>query len=39
MEIDYDAPQEKILAQVMNAIEQSKSYMMRGAHHWETIDK
>jgi len=39
MEIDYDAPAEKILAQVMDAIEQSKSYMMQGAHHWETIDK
>ena len=39
MEIDYDAPAEKILAQVMDAIEQSKTYMMQGAHHWETIDK
>lgn len=39
MEIDYDAPPEKILAQVMDAIEQSKTHMMMGAHHWETIDK
>jgi 1-acyl-sn-glycerol-3-phosphate acyltransferase len=39
MEIDYDAPPEKILSQVMDAIEQSKTHMMMGAHHWETIDK
>src|SRR6476659_1475943 len=39
MEIDYEAPPEKILAQVMDAIEQSKTHMMMGAHHWETIDK
>jgi 1-acyl-sn-glycerol-3-phosphate acyltransferase len=39
MVLDYDAPAEKILAQVMDAIEQSKAYMMMGAHHWETIDK
>jgi len=39
LEIDYDAAPEKILAQVMDAIEQSKVHMMRGAHHWETIDK
>src|SRR6476469_1311834 len=39
MEIDYDAPAEKILAQVIDAIEQSKAHMMMGAHHWETIDK
>jgi len=39
MEIDYDAPAEKILAQVMDAIEQSKVHMMKGAHHWETTDK
>ena len=34
--IDYDAPAEKILEQVMDAIEQSKQFMMRGAHHWKT---
>ena len=31
--IDYDAPAEKILEQVMDAIEQSKKFMMMGAHH------
>lgn len=31
--IDYDAPTDKILEQVMDAIEQSKSYMLKGAHH------
>jgi len=35
MQIDYDAPTEAILAQIMEAIEQSKEYMMKGAHHWE----
>jgi len=30
LSIDYDAPAEIILAQVMDAIEQSKTYMMRG---------
>lgn len=34
--IDYDAPTEKILEQVMDSIEQSKKFMMRGAHHWPT---
>ena len=33
MQIDYDAPAEQILAQVMDAIEQSKSYMLKGRHH------
>lgn len=36
MNINYDAPAEEILAQVMDAIEQSKKYMMMGAHHWKT---
>lgn len=31
--IDYDAPADVILAQVMDAIEQSKSYMLKGRHH------
>jgi 1-acyl-sn-glycerol-3-phosphate acyltransferase len=35
MQIDYDAPAEVILASVMDAIEQSKDYMMKGAHHWK----
>ena len=38
MQIDYDAPSEKILSQVMEAIEQSKAFMMKGAHHWKTVD-
>ncbi len=33
LDIDYDAPAEQILEQVMNAIEQSKKFMMLGAHH------
>ena len=39
MQIDYEAPAELILAQVMDAIEQSKKFMMMGKHHWETVDK
>src|SRR4051794_4450248 len=34
LHIDYEAPAEKILVQIMDAIEQSKDYMMKGAHHW-----
>ncbi len=37
--IDYDAPSEIILAQVMDAIEQSKKFMMMGGHHWVKMDK
>jgi 1-acyl-sn-glycerol-3-phosphate acyltransferase len=36
LEIDYDASSEAILEQVMDAIEQSKEYMLKGAHHWKT---
>ncbi len=39
LEIDYDAEPENILEQVMNSIQQSKRFMMQGAHHWETMDK
>jgi 1-acyl-sn-glycerol-3-phosphate acyltransferase len=39
LQIDYDAPSEEILSQIMNAIEQSKKHMMQGAHHWRNIDK
>jgi 1-acyl-sn-glycerol-3-phosphate acyltransferase len=39
MNINYDAPAEEILAQVMDAIEQSKKYMMMGAHHWKTTEE
>lgn len=35
LQIDYDAPTEEILQQVMDAIEQSKKFMMKGAHHWK----
>lgn len=31
--IDYTQPVEEILEQVMDAIEQSKTYMMKGKHH------
>ena len=37
--IDYEAPAEEILVQVMDAIEQSKEHMLKGAHHWKTIQK
>jgi len=37
--IDYNASSEIILAQVMDAIEQSKKYMMMGKHHWASTDK
>ncbi len=33
MNIDYDAPSEVILEQVMDAIEQSKKFMLKGPHH------
>lgn len=36
LQIDYDAPTEEILQQIMDAIEQSKKFMMKGAHHWKT---
>jgi len=39
LEIDYDAPPETIMTKIMNAIEQSKDYMMKGAHHWIKEDK
>jgi 1-acyl-sn-glycerol-3-phosphate acyltransferase len=35
LQIDYEASAEEILQQVMDAIEQSKPFMMKGAHHWE----
>jgi len=34
LEIDYEAPAEKIMEQVMDSIEQSKKFMMQGPHHW-----
>ncbi len=33
LQIDYDAPSEKILDQIMDAIEQSRKFMMKGPHH------
>jgi len=36
LDIDYDAPVEVILEQVMDSIEQSKKFMMMGAHHRRT---
>jgi 1-acyl-sn-glycerol-3-phosphate acyltransferase len=37
LQVDYDAPSEVILSQVMDAIEQSKRFMMAGPHHWVTV--
>ncbi|HEY9361833.1 MAG TPA: lysophospholipid acyltransferase family protein [Chitinophagaceae bacterium] len=39
LKINYDDTMENILAQVMEAIEQSKKHMMQGAHHWQSTDK
>jgi len=39
LNVNYDAPAEEILAQIMDAIEQSKKYMMMGAHHWKTAEE
>lgn len=36
LDINYNDTPEAILAQVMDAIEQSKEYMMKGAHHWKS---
>lgn len=36
LQINYDDTPEAILAQVMDGIQQSKKYMMQGAHHWKT---
>jgi len=34
LDIDYSASTESILEKVMDAIEQSRQYMMKGPHHW-----
>ncbi|MFZ9300740.1 MAG: lysophospholipid acyltransferase family protein [Chitinophagaceae bacterium] len=40
LEIDYNEPVEKILDKVMEAIEQSRNYMLKGKHHVkEFLDK
>jgi 1-acyl-sn-glycerol-3-phosphate acyltransferase len=36
LQINYDDPADVIIAQIMDAIEQSKKYMMMGPHHWKT---
>jgi 1-acyl-sn-glycerol-3-phosphate acyltransferase len=36
LQIDYNAEADVILAQVMDAIEQSKEHMLKGPHHWKT---
>lgn len=33
LQIDYEAPTEVILDQLMEAVEQSRSWMLKGAHH------
>ena len=33
LDLNYDAPVEEILEEVMEAIEQRKSFMLKGAHH------
>jgi 1-acyl-sn-glycerol-3-phosphate acyltransferase len=35
LQINYEAPAEEILDQLMDAIQQSKRYMLEGAHHWK----
>jgi 1-acyl-sn-glycerol-3-phosphate acyltransferase len=37
LEINYEAPADIILAQVMDSIEQSKRYMLQGGHHAEKL--
>jgi hypothetical protein len=40
MVIDYSHTNEQILEQVMDAIEQSKKFMMKGKHHlMNALDK
>lgn len=38
LQIDYDASVETILEQIMDAIEQSRQFMMMGPHHWTLAD-
>jgi len=37
LQIDYNDPAERIMEQIMDSIEQSKTYMMKGAHHWGKV--
>ncbi len=34
LDIDYESSSEEILSKIMDAIEQSKKFMMQGKHHW-----
>jgi 1-acyl-sn-glycerol-3-phosphate acyltransferase len=36
LQIDFDASSEAITDKLMDAIEQSREYMMKGPHHWKT---
>ena len=38
MDINYDDSLDAILEQVMDAIGQSKKFMMLGAHHWGKLE-
>lgn len=38
LHINYDDTVEKILAEVMDSIEQSREYMMKGPHHWKKAE-
>jgi 1-acyl-sn-glycerol-3-phosphate acyltransferase len=37
LKIDYDAPADLIMQQIMDSIEQSKTFMMKGAHNWGKV--
>jgi 1-acyl-sn-glycerol-3-phosphate acyltransferase len=39
LSIDYEASTEAILDVIMNAIEQSKDFMMKGPHHWKSVSR
>lgn len=39
LQLDYEASSETILEKVMDSIEQSKKFMLKGAHHWIKLDK
>jgi 1-acyl-sn-glycerol-3-phosphate acyltransferase len=39
LSIDTEASPEAIMDQIMDAIGQSKKFMMMGKHHWESVDK
>jgi 1-acyl-sn-glycerol-3-phosphate acyltransferase len=39
MNINYESSADEILSQIMDAIEQSKEYMMKGPHHWKTKEE